>query len=348
MEQIPKNPSPEGAKPKEIETATLECGEPKSWVDIMIENIEEIPEQTKYILQQKVSGMRLNPVEQAELDRYRNKFWQEKFGINFADRNTVNNQVEERKSITEKRIKSKETEIVKESSGIYKEFAENFEKYIVYEDNDILVINKPAGISTQGKMPQEPYSIASLMRSVRPETAIVHRIDKETSGILILGKTPEIRGTLIRNWKNAEKEKWYAAISNGNYEGKIIGSILPIEEKGAGVRISKGLAKTSSTYFNKIMGFEKNGKLFSLLRVRIFSGRKHQIRVSLRHLGFPIVGDKLYNKQSRANKESSRQLLHAYKTILAHPRTGEIMEFTAPMPEDMRKFIGSYPNDILE
>ncbi len=323
-----------------------EYSAPRTWLDVLIENIDTIPQETKTIIDKKIHGINLTRPEQSQLDLCRNAFWRAHFGVEFEQKN---NAKQTTAGVSQKQ-KFPHAEALKtyELNGAHKEFAENFEKHVVYEDDEILVINKPPGISTQGGAPQEPFSIASFIGTVRPGTAIVHRIDKETSGVLILGKTPHIRSVLVKNWKNVEKEKWYVAISSGNYDKSIIGSILPIKEKGAGAVVSKEPAKTSSTYFNKIMTFEKNGQPFSLLRVRIFSGRKHQIRVSLKHLGFPIVGDKLYNKKSRAARESARHLLHAYKLKLAHPQTGKIMEFTAPLPEDMRKFIGSYTNDHLD
>ena len=331
---------------KVVEAVPSFNSRPKSWIDIMVEDIDTMPKDIKATVNKKVCGIWLDPSEQSLLDRYRDKFWKEKFGVDFR--------VRDRSKVTgenlHKKIKQRRNKDFSftELESVYKDFAEHFEEYVIYEDDSLLVLNKPPGITTQGASPQEPFSVANFIGTVRPGTSIVHRIDKETSGVLVLGKTPQARSALVKNWKNVEKEKWYVAISNGDYNESVVGSILPIEEKNSGAIVSKGPAKTSSTYFDKLMTFQKDGKTFSLLRIRIFSGRKHQIRVSLNHLGFPIVGDKLYNKKSRRERESDRHLLHAYKMRLVHPDTGKIMEFTAPLPEDMKKFLGPHQSDRLD
>ena len=340
----------ENIEQKEHGEGVEEYGEPKSWIDVLVEHADTMPHEIRVIVDKKIGstkgGNRITSREQSQLDIYRNTFWQERFGFSFEQRRLGRQGISHEEPVQkERKIIAPETA---ELVGVHKDFAEHFERHVVYEDDDILVINKPAGITTQGNSSREPYSIASFIPTVRPGTAIVHRIDKETSGVLVLGKTSHIRSTLTKNWGKIEKEKWYVAIASGNYEERIIGSIFPIQETGAGARVVPERAKTSSTYFNKIMSFEKNGEPFSLLRVRIFSGRKHQIRVSLKQLGFPVVGDKLYNKTSRAKKESDRQLLHAYKLKLEHPRSGNLMEFVAPIPEDMREFIGSSSSDYLQ
>lgn len=217
------------------------------------------------------------------------------------------------------------------------ELMAGFEKYIIFEDDLILVINKPGGIATtRGK---HAPSIASVVSAVRGDNIHpVHRLDKETSGILILGKTSPARASLSKQFGKGGIKKRYIALVDGEWNKKIAGIIAPLEKgevdniEKAIVRVSPG-AKLAATSFQEVAQYkDRHGNTKTLLAVHIFTGRTHQIRSHLQYLGFPITGDKLYN--DAVSPDISRQLLHAFEIRFRYPGTDLFMDLQAPLPGD--------------
>ena len=203
---------------------------------------------------------------------------------------------------------------------------------VLYEDTEIIVIDKPAGIptsSTDGsKSIQEILSIVLKNLSKGKHRAyVVHRLDKEVSGVLLFAKTHEIMNTIKENWK--ETEKHYYALVEGipEKEEDTIKSWL-IEDKSQKVHstFERPEAKHSVTHYKTIRKMINN----ALLDVNTETGRKNQIRVHLSDMGCPIVGDRKYG----ASTEYKRKIrLYAYHLSFPHPETGKIITIESPMPQ---------------
>ncbi|HSB03810.1 MAG TPA: RluA family pseudouridine synthase [Thermodesulfobacteriota bacterium] len=227
---------------------------------------------------------------------------------------------------------------------------------ILYEDPSIIIVDKPAGMVVH-PAPGNPSGtlvnalvhhckdLAGINGVLRP--GIVHRLDKETSGVMVVAKNDEAYHQLAKQFKNRTIEKVYLAVARGKFSQEV-GSIdlsigrHPSERKRMSTRTRRG--RPAVTRWRVIERF--NG--LTLLEIFPKTGRTHQIRVHLSAIGHPLLNDPLYGKKGRGQdsmikeclKMLNRQALHAYRLGLIHPRTGERIEFTAPLPKDMR--------DVLE
>lgn len=194
----------------------------------------------------------------------------------------------------------------------------------LYEDDFIQVIDKPAGIVSS------PESF--------PERLLVHRLDKETTGCLILAKTPEAQKNLEEQFRNRTVKKQYVAICHG----------VPKESEGI---LQTRLAAVHRYQGQTVYGSGKEGKLAithwrvmkrskgsSLIMCRPQTGRTHQIRVHLKELGVPIVGDYQYDRKKNGVQFARRLLLHAEKVCFTHPVSGKETEVAAPWPQDFLEY----------
>ena len=213
---------------------------------------------------------------------------------------------------------------------------------IVYEDDDIAVVNKPQGMTvhagagnTAGTLVNALLfrlkSLSGINGKLRP--GIVHRIDKDTSGLLVVAKNDAAHLSLSAQIENKSCKRTYLALLEGivkNDRGTVttyIGRDPKDRIKMAVVEPAKG--KLAVTDYEVLKRYEKG---FTLCRFDLHTGRTHQIRVHARHLGYPVVGDPVYGiKKQKFNLNG--QLLHAWRLQLTHPRTGEVMSFEAPLPE---------------
>jgi len=216
---------------------------------------------------------------------------------------------------------------------------------IVYEDQDIIVINKNADRVVHPAPGHHNDTIVNaLLAHVDNLSAIngvkrpgiVHRLDKDTSGLLIAAKNDKSHKNLAQQFKDRTVEKYYYALVEGNlaYEkGKIDAPIGrdPNDRKKMAVR--KRHSKNAVSRFQIIEEF----KNYTLVEVKIETGRTHQIRVHFAYLGHPVVGDKKYGSKNQL--EAKRQLLHARKLIIFHPGTGEKMEFEADLKTDFKEIL---------
>lgn len=220
----------------------------------------------------------------------------------------------------------------------------------LYEDREVVVIAKPAGVSMYAAT-HEPTVVTWFVEhypdssnvAVSPERpGIVHRLDKETSGVVVLAKTPESLQFLLKQFKERRSKKEYLTLVFG-----LLG-----EKKG---RITRDIARSKRNPMRRVVvdkgrdavtEWELEEKLgeFSLLRVWPLTGRMHQIRVHMHWLGFPVVGDALYTiRHKRPPYGTKRQLLHAEK-LTVKLLSGMIKTFTAPLPEDFKRVLESLRN----
>ncbi len=222
---------------------------------------------------------------------------------------------------------------------------------IIFEDGDLLVLNKPSGLLVLPDRydPKIP-NLQALLREKYGQIYIVHRIDKETSGLLAVAKTSEAHKSLCVQFESRETEKTYLAISLGDAEndrGKIDGPISEDPKTKGKMRIDNGGGKESVTSFRVIERFSG----YAYVEAKPETGRTHQIRVHLSSIGLPILGDRTYGggeglflssiKPSyRAHGEEkpllSRAALHAARLTLTHPTTLVRMTLEAPLPKDIQ------------
>jgi 23S rRNA pseudouridine1911/1915/1917 synthase len=171
---------------------------------------------------------------------------------------------------------------------------------VVSEDDEFLVINKPAGLvchPTKGDVYSSLISRARLYLGTASEPHMINRLDRETSGIVILAKTAEANSALRKLWESRTVLKEYVAIVHGELRGvcTVDAPLGPDEQSAVSIKDHvRADGAPSRTQVFGIRTFVRGGGIFSLVRVVLFTGRKHQIRIHLSHIGHPIVGDKLY------------------------------------------------------
>ena len=194
--------------------------------------------------------------------------------------------------------------------------------------------------------PQGPTEVQPLRR-----IGLVHRLDKDTSGLLVIAKTPNAQNSLMKQWKGRRVEKEYIALVFGKVEPKKGRIELPIGrapiQRQKMAAISGG--REAITEFEVLSYYKLSAisyKLeFSLLKVRILTGRTHQIRVHLAKIGYPVMGDFTYGNKSSIKLSQtlsiSRQFLHASKLSFTHPTTKKKLTFESPLPEDLQKSFGN-------
>lgn len=230
---------------------------------------------------------------------------------------------------------------------------ENIPLDIVYEDDDVLVINKPAGLVVHpGAGNQQHTLLNALLYHVKnaknlPRAGIVHRLDKETSGLMVVAKTLQAQTDLVRQLQIRQVKRVYIALAVGEMRqsGKIN---LPIG-RAVNDRLKMAInpsGREALTFYHTLARYTG----LTLLECMLYTGRTHQIRVHLAHLHHPIVGDPSYGTRYRIPKgldETMRQLvldfprqaLHAKQLAFLHPVTGELCSFEAPIPEDMQALL---------
>ncbi|UUV18687.1 RluA family pseudouridine synthase [Fusobacteria bacterium ZRK30] len=220
--------------------------------------------------------------------------------------------------------------------------AEDIPLDIVYEDEHIVIINKkpdmvihPAAGHHSGTLVNAIMhhikDLSTISGVIRP--GIVHRLDKNTSGLIIVAKTNEAHLKLTEMFKDKTIKKTYLAICKGNLknkEGRIENQIGRDSKDRKKMTVVRDNGRTAITNYKVINEVE----YFSLVEVDLETGRTHQIRVHMKYLNHSILGDDVYGK---ASKKADRQMLHAYKLEFNHPVTGEKMEIIGDLPEDFKK-----------
>ncbi|UCG35769.1 MAG: RluA family pseudouridine synthase [Candidatus Omnitrophota bacterium] len=215
---------------------------------------------------------------------------------------------------------------------------------IIYEDNDIIVVDKPSGLVVHPPHPGYVETLVNALTFMKKELStvdisrrgVVHRLDKETSGVMILAKNNESHNNLVTQFKERKVKKEYQAICWGQVKKESIRLDLPLkrdEKKRLRMKVSFVGAKRALTEIIPLKKFEDS----TLLSIRLYTGRMHQIRVHLNFLGYPIVGDKKYGKKDKYEE----LFLHSHCLGLHHPRSKKPLEFVSPIPERFKKFVES-------
>lgn len=215
---------------------------------------------------------------------------------------------------------------------------------VIYEDEEMMVIDKPAGlvVTDEGRKNNETLEDwLSAKQNKLERHGIVHRLDKGTSGLLLVAKTKEALINLKKQFKNREVKKKYLAMVCGDlpFEGDVNAPIIRSKFGFTKFMVSPE-GKKSLTLFKLVGKYEYNGKKYSLLDIDLKTGRTHQIRVHLSYLGWPLVGDRLYGGENIEGLD--RPFLHAYKISFKHPKTGKEMTFESKMPPDLKELIKKY------
>jgi len=224
---------------------------------------------------------------------------------------------------------------------------------ILYEDAALLVLNKPAGMVVHPGAGNREHTLQNALLAYDaalarvPRAGLVHRLDKDTSGVLLIARTPEAHTRLVQALSARQVGREYLALCAGAPTGG--GRIdEPIgRHRSARTRMAvRSDGREAITHYR----IEERLRAHTLLRVQLESGRTHQIRVHLAHIGFPIVGDPLYGGRARAIAGDApevnaalqgfrRQALHAQRLRLAHPVSGRAQSFEAPLPADLDRLL---------
>ncbi|MBU0567077.1 RluA family pseudouridine synthase [bacterium] len=223
---------------------------------------------------------------------------------------------------------------------------------IFYEDSEIIVVNKrpgmvvhPATSHRKGTLVNALLSLGSLSQMGAPlRPGIVHRLDKDTSGILVAARTNQAYWNLVAQFKERKVKRIYFALAWGivkKSSGEIVAPIGRCRSDRKKMAVTAG--KEATTFYEVLARYlprELNPVPFTALRVTLGTGRTHQIRVHLSHLEHPVVGDQKYGG-NRKDCPLKRQALHAYYLGFTHPKTGEFLEFKTDWPQDIKDFLAT-------
>lgn len=231
--------------------------------------------------------------------------------------------------------------------------AEAFDYPILFEDDWFLVIAKPAGVVVHPAAGNPDGTIVNALlgrypgfgerfQNVNGRPGIVHRLDKDTSGCLVVAKTPDALFKLGTAFAEHTTQKTYLTLVRGvpkKSSDEIVNQIgrHPVNRQKMAVVERNG--KLAITRYRRKKTGQLQGNTISLMEVDIQTGRTHQIRVHLSSIGIPVLGDQVYGGSRTQIQGADRQMLHAWRISLPHPGTGERMTFEAPIPEDMQKLI---------
>ncbi len=206
---------------------------------------------------------------------------------------------------------------------------------IVYEDNDILVVEKERGIlsvATQNEREKTAYNILKNYlkeKNSKDKIFVVHRLDRDTSGVMIFAKSEKAQDILQTTWNDSVKERTYVALVEGNVKKNSDTIISYLAENKAMITYSTDNEEEGKKAVSHYKVLKRN-KNYSLLEVNIETGRKNQIRVHMQDLGHSVVGDKKYGSTKNPIK---RLGLHAHTIVFKHPITKEVLSFTSKIPE---------------
>ena len=230
---------------------------------------------------------------------------------------------------------------------------------VIHQDRALFVINKPAGMVVHPGAGNPRHTLQNALLALDPKLALVpraglvHRLDKDTSGLLVVARTPEAHARLVAALAEREVERTYLAICNGAMTGG--GTVdAPIgRHRSQRTRMAvRSDGREAITHYR----IAKRYRAHTLVRLQLETGRTHQIRVHLAHIGYPIVGDPVYAGRRRLPAGCSpalaaalgafpRQALHATELSLVHPASRKAMTWRSPLPRDMKRLVESLRND---
>lgn len=239
---------------------------------------------------------------------------------------------------------------------------ENIPLNIVYEDDDIIVINKPKDLVVHPGAGNPNGTVLNALLyhyppiAEVPRAGIVHRLDKDTTGLMVVAKTIPAQTKLVRDLQKRKITREYEAVASGIMtKGGTVDQPMARHATKRTLMAVHPMGKPAVTHY-RIM---ENYRNYTRLRLRLETGRTHQIRVHIAHIAHPLLGDQTYGGRPRPPKNASedfmevlrnfkRQALHAVMLRLAHPITGEMMEWYAPLPNDFVELLNALKADYLE
>ena len=231
--------------------------------------------------------------------------------------------------------------------------AENIALNIVFEDEDIIIINKPFGLVTHPGAGNWNGTLANALLYYDPKLSkldragIVHRLDKNTSGLMVIARNEKSQKYLVEQLQSHSVAREYSAIVYGHMiSGGSVNDPIGRDPKDRIKQAVSSNGKDATTHYRVIDRFKSHTHVKAILE----TGRTHQIRVHLSHIGYPLLGDPMYGGRVRFPKKASeilkesllgfkRQALHSKKLTLNHPSTGELMSWKSPLPDDMLKLL---------
>lgn len=233
---------------------------------------------------------------------------------------------------------------------------------IIYEDDSIMVINKPAGLVVH---PAAGHDSGTLMNALLhhcpdiaqvPRAGIVHRLDKDTTGLMVVAKTIAAQTDIVAQLQERSMGREYEAVVNGVMTGGgCVDEPMGRHSKNRQKMAVVGVGKEAITHYRVLEKFRAH----THIRLKLETGRTHQIRVHMAHINYPLIGDPLYGGRFRMPKGASgamqrvlkgfrRQALHAKKLELYHPESGELMSWEIDLPEDMQQLLAVLKKDAQE
>jgi 23S rRNA pseudouridine1911/1915/1917 synthase len=246
---------------------------------------------------------------------------------------------------------------------------ENIDLDILYEDDGMVVVNKPAGMvvhpargnwtgTLTSALTYRFQSLSDIGGPTRP--GIVHRLDRETSGVIVVAKTNAFHLHLAEQWHDREVEKEYLAITAGvlDRDRDLIDAPIgkhPFQREKMAIRDRHESSRPATTFYEVLGRYRR----FSIVKAQPKTGRTHQIRVHMEHIGCPILCDRLYGGHSEITRSQllgakpavgeppllARHALHASRLKLRHPKTNQMIEFTAPLAPDLQEVIAVLRSD---
>ncbi|MDF1817657.1 MAG: RluA family pseudouridine synthase [Immundisolibacteraceae bacterium] len=241
----------------------------------------------------------------------------------------------------EVRVPPKLDETVATVAPVPDHLMERLRRAVVFESRELLVVNKPAGVAVHGGSGLS-FGVIEMLRKMRPDERfleLVHRLDRETSGCLVVARKRSTLRSLHELWRNGDVKKSYLALVSGRWQGgKVDFGLRKIERSGERVVIVDPQGKPSLSFFKPLGSSGDN----TLMRVDIKTGRTHQIRVHAASSGHPIVGDQRYGEAQRGEKLNNNTqglCLHAESLEFRLPGEEQPMRFVAPPPADFQRII---------
>ena len=218
--------------------------------------------------------------------------------------------------------------------------------WILYSDEDLVVVNKPAGLLSipDGYHPQLPH-LSQALAPLMGKLWIVHRLDKETSGVMLVARSAEAHRILNQSFRERALSKLYHCLAAPGPDWQTKNLDLPLRvnaDRAHRTRVDLERGKPARTLVQVL----KSGERFSLLECALFSGYTHQIRAHLYYAGLGLLGDSLYQPKGVDNFDerlrAERVLLHAYEIGFTHPLTGQKLSFRAPYPPDFQEKLNDH------